>query len=265
MFYGRSFMFDGISSELYGLHINDVSDGSLSKSVASSSQQIYEEKIYRRPTPYFFGSTPSPRLTFEFSAFSEQEIDANTFGLIAKWLTSPRSYKKFFVDQIDSQSWYANVIFNNIQANKSGHIIQGFSATIECNSPWTYSFPQTVDYTYDSSVVSDTIVFNNSSQDSGDYLYPTLTIITNTNGGNLKITNVEDNNRISIFTGLMPNEIVTINSDLQTIVSNSGLLRLGNFNKNFLRLVPNRNTLKIQGNVAVVSLTYQFASRSLVG
>lgn len=265
MFYGKSFIFNEISSEIFGLYVNSIDDGSLAKINSSSSMTIYEEKIFRRPKPYSFGMTPSPRLTWDFSAFSEKEIDANTFGLIMKWLTSPRQYKRFQISQIDSQPYYANVIFNNPTANKSGHIIQGISASLECDSPFTYSFPQTVDYTYTSSVVTDTITFNNFSQDNGDYLKPILTIITNSSGGSIQITNVEDNNRTSLFTGLLPYEILTIDSDLETLVSNSGLLRLGNFNKKFLRLLPNKNTLKIQGNVSVLSITYQFASRSLVG
>src|SRR5258706_5426454 len=179
MFYGRSFIFDGISSEIYNLYINDLSDGSPVKVAGSSGLEVYEEKVYRKSIPYYFGGTESPKLSYEFSCFSEQEIDANTAGLIQKWLFGQRSYKKFQVDQIDSIPYYINGLFNSPQVNKVGNLIREFSATLEANAPFAFSFPQTISQTYDSSVVTDQIIFNNSSDDASDYLQPILTIIMN--------------------------------------------------------------------------------------
>ena len=129
-FYGRSFIYDGVPSELYGLYIMDINADSISSSMGSSSMDILEQKIYRKATPYFFGSTPSPKLEFEFSAYAEQELDAVQFELIQKWLFSSRTYKKFQIDQFDINDIYFNAILNEPKIQRIGNLIQGFSCRI---------------------------------------------------------------------------------------------------------------------------------------
>lgn len=264
-FFGRSFIYDGVPSELYGLYIMDIDADGINESMGNSSMEILEQKIYRKATPYFYGATPSPKLSFPFSAFSEQEIDASQFELIQKWLFSSRSYKRFQIDQVDLQNVYFDVIMNDPVIRRAGNIIQGFSCNVQCNSPFAYKFPETVTYTYGSSTVNATEVFYNGSDDTGDYLYPNLVITMNNFDGDIFITNVTDNNRVFSFEDLSASEILTVNCGLQTIESSTDLKRLSHCNKKFLRLVPGVNTLHIQGNVASIAMTTQFVAKKISG
>lgn len=265
-FYGRSFLYNDIPSELYGLYIADIDANAINESMGSSSMDIYERKIYRKATPYFYGSTPSPKLEFEFSAFSEQELDATQFESIQKWLFSSRSYKRFAIDQPDIQNIYFNAILNEPKIKRVGNLIQGFSCTVTCDSPFANLYPQTTTYTYTASVVDSTETYLNLSDDTGDYLYPTQMIITmNNTDGEVSITNLDDGNRVMSFTDVQPNEILTVSPLYQTIESSTGLKRMGNFNKKFLRLVPNKNRLRIQGNVASIVMINQWISKKISG
>jgi phage-related protein len=258
-------MYDGVASEQYGLYIQDIDANAVNSSMGSSSMEIMEQKIYRRATPYFFGATPSPKLAFDFSAYSDGELDADTFEIIQKWLFSSRSYKKFQIDQPDIQSIYFNAILNAPKIERVGNIIQGFSCSVECDSPFAYHFPKTTTYPYTASVVDNTVVYNNRSDDVGAYLYPKLVITMNNIGGTATITNASDSNRVFSFTGLSPSEVLTVDCSLEIISSSTGLKRLGNFNKHFLRLVPYVNSLRIQGNIASIAMTTQFIAKKISG
>ena len=264
-FYGASFIYNGVPSETYGLRIAEIDADAVTRTMGSSAMEIYEQKIYRRAQPYFFGATPSPKLSFPFSAFSEDEIDADLFQRIQKWLFSSRSYKKFQIDQPDVQNIYFNAILNDPQIVRVGNIIKGFSCMVTCDSPFAWNFPKTTLYEYTSSVVDSVEIFNNTSDDIGNYLYPSLEITMNNIGGDLRIENESDSNRITEFDALSPSEIIDIDSSLQTLSSSTGLRRLTNFNKKFLRLIPGINRLHIQGNVASIAMTTQFVAKKLGG
>ena len=237
-FYGRSFIYDSVPSEMYGLYISDIDVNAVNDMMASSEMEIAEQKIFRRATPYFYGSTPSPKLSYDFSAFSEKEMDAELFSLVSKWLFSSRSYKKFQIDQPDLQTSYFNCILSEPKVKKVGNMIFGFTCTVTCDSPFMWKFPTTEIRTY-SSTVDDTFIFNNSSDDSGGYLYPVFVITMNTFGGGFTITNNSDSGRVFQFNSLSAGETITVDNSLQTISSSTGLKRLSKFNKKFFRLVPN--------------------------
>jgi len=266
MFQGRSFLYNEIPSELYGLYIMDIDAQAISSSMGSSSMEIYEQKIYRKASPYFYGATASPKLKFNFSAYSETEIDALRYESIQRWLFSSRNYKKFAIDQFDVQDIYFNAILNEPETIRIAGLIMGFKCSVECDSPFAYKQPQVNTYTYTATVVDSTEVFYNTSDDDGDYLYPDQLVITmNNTDGNINITNLDDSNRVVSFTGLAANEILTISPLYQTIESSTGLKRLSNSNKKFLRLVPDINRLRIQGNVASVEMTNSFVSKKIGG
>lgn len=265
-FYGRSFIYDNIPSENFGLYIMDVDTNAINVSMGNSSMEIIEQKIFRKATPYFYGSTPSPKLEFDFSAFSENEIDAMQFEAIQKWLFSSRGYKRLAIDQVDIQDIYFNAILNDPKINRIGNKIHGFSCRVQCDSPFALKYPKTTSYNYTSATVDSTEIFWNESDDTGDYLYPTSLVITmNNTGGGVSITNLDDSSRVVSFNFLSSNEVLTISPLYQTISSSTGFKRLGNSNKKFLRLVPNKNRLRIRGAVASVVMTNQFIAKKIGG
>lgn len=264
-FFGRSFIYDNIPSETYGLYIMDIDSNEINKSMGSSSMEILEQKIYRKATPYFYGSYPSPKLSFNFSAYSEQEMDAEHFALVQKLLFSSRSYRKFAIDQEDMQNIYFNCILNSPQINRVGNLIRGFSCEVICDSPFAWLYPKTTTYTYTSSIVNSTETYYNGSDDTGNYLYPDLVITQNNIAGDISITNLDDSNRIFLFEDLQADEVLIISNNNQTISSSTGLKRLSLFNKHFLRLVPGVNRLKVEGNVLSIVMTNQWVAKKIGG
>lgn len=265
MFFGAGFIYDGISSEIYGLRIAELNAQGVNESMGSSDVEIVSQKLFRRSTPYFFGSTASPVLSFSMTAFSEEEIDAEFFQLIQKIYFSSRTYKKLQIDQVDMQGVYFDAILKEPTIVRVGNLLQGIKFTVSCNAPFAFNFPKTVTYPYTAAIVDSTIVFNNTSDDTGNYLYPDTIITMNSFGGNVSITNLSDSNRISSFTAMSASEILTVNNSLQTIESSTGLKRLSNFNKKFLRLVPGVNRLRIQGNISNFSMTTQTIAKRIGG
>jgi len=265
-FYGRSFIYDGIPSETYNLYISDIDANAINNSMASSSMDIKEQKIFRRATPYLYGMTPSPNLEFSFSAFSEDEIDASGFELISKWLFSSRSYKAFQIDQPDIQDVVFYSVLQDPEVVRVGGLIQGFTCNVVCNSPFAFKFPKTTTYTYTTEIVDSTEIYYNGSDDTGNYLYPTsMTITMNNTDGDVSITNLNDDNRVVSYTGLSGNEVLTISPMYETLSSSTGLNRLGNSNYKFLRLVAGENQLQIEGNVASISMTNELIAKKISG
>lgn len=265
-FYGRSFIFDSIPSDYYGIYIGELDSNGINESMGSSNMDILSQKIYRRSTPYFLGATPSPVLSFQMSAFSEgTEIDAEFFNLIQKVYFSSRSYKKLQIVQDDMAGVYFNCMLTDPKITRIGNLLSGLSFTVTCDSPTAWNFPKTTTYTYFTSVVDNTIVFNNASDDIGTYIYPQNVITVNNFGGDVTITNLSDSNRVFSFTALSANEVITIDNGLQTISSSTGLKRLSNFNKKFLRLVPGVNNLRIQGSVASLTMTTRTVCKKIGG
>lgn len=263
-FYAKSFIFDGIPSDYYGLFISEINpNAGDQKSMGSSDMTILDKKIFRRPVPFLFGMTPVSPLTFTLSCFSEDEIDAVFFELIQEKFCSARTYKSLQIVQYDMQSAYFSAILKNPQIIRVGNLLRGITFEVTCNAPYGFEFPKTITYSYTASTVNDNVIFNNTSNDINQYLYPNLIITVNNIGGDLSITNSDDNNRIFAFTGLSPNEIITMNCGLQTLSSSIGLKRLSNFNKNFLRLVPKLNHLHIQGSVLSIQMTTQFIAKKI--
>lgn len=264
-FYGRSFIFGGVVSDYYGLSVGELDSSGINESMGSSSMEIKNQKIYRRSSPYFYGASPSPVLSFPMSAFSQDEITADFFALIQKVFFSSRTYKKLQILQDDVAEIYFDCILNDPKIIRVGNLLRGISFTVDCSSPFAFCFPKTTTYTYTTPVVDNTVVFNNSSDDIGAYLYPSNIITMNSFGGDIVITNLSDSNRVFQFTGLSANEVITIDNSLQTLTSSTGLKRLSTFNNHYLRLIPGVNNLKIQGSVASVTITCQFISRKISG
>lgn len=265
-FYASSFQFDGIPSETFGLLISEVDGSAVDSTMGSSNMDILSQRIYRRATPYFFGATPSENLSFDISATSlGDEIDADSFQAIQRWLFSPRTYRKLLIFQEDMQSVYFNCIFNNPKIIRIGNKISGFTATVNCDSPFAWNFPKTTTYTYTSPTIDSSVVFYNSSDDKDAYLYPSMVITMNSFGGSVTITNSSDASRVFSITDLSAGEIITIDSSLQTLSSSTGLKRLSLFNKKFLRFVPGVNNLRLQGNFSSMAVTVKTVSKKIGG
>ena len=138
--------------------------------------------------------------------------------------------------------------------------MHGYAFEVHCNAPWGWQNQVTVTKSYGVDPVSDSFVFDNTS-DNADYLYPDLVITMNTTGGTVTITNNSDSARIFQFTSLTANEVITVKNDIQSISSSLSLLRMSNFNKNWLRFIQGKNNIDVAGNFSSLVFTYDPARK----
>ena len=261
-YYSSSFVYDGSPSSYFNLYVSEIGGDGNSENSGGGSFEVYNKKIYRRSVPFFYGSAVGDNMEYELSFTSPEDIDSRTSELIQKWLFSSRSYKKLMIVQPDMQDVYMNVILNDPQVVREGNLIRGYTCTAQCDSPFGgWKFPKTKTYTYTAEVIDNTVTFNNSSDDSGNYLYPQFVITMNNAGGNITITNQSDGDRVSSFTGLSPSEVLSVDNSLEQISSSTDLKRMSNFNKKFFRLIPGINTIRFQGNVSSITMAYQFVAK----
>jgi phage-related protein len=229
----------------------------------SSDVNLLTQKIYRRPVPLFYGVEQTPVLQFPISMYSPDknlEVTAGNFSEIATWLFGQMAYKQLRLCQNDMQEIFFNCFLVNPQIIRVGNIIRAMTANVICDAPWGWKEPITHARTYDPNAYSvyDSFSIDNESANNF-YTFPTNMIIqANIFGGSVTITNASDASRQFILT-LVPNEIVTVNCDLQTITSNIVTYPLGGFNDNFLRFIQGTNNLNITGNIKSFSLTYPVA------
>ena len=152
-------------------------------------------------------------------------------------------------------AWF-NCIFINPTPLYVGNVNRGFTATCRCDSAFAYSPLKTVTRTFtgDNIITYDFTIYNDSDND--DYLYPDISFALNTVGSSFSMTNSDDANREFLFTGLQASEEIVINSEQQTVTSSTGLLRLANFNKHWLRLVPGINHLHVESGIGTFTINY---------
>ena len=258
-FAGKNFVFDGTPSETYNLFVSNTESGDVSIN-ASSNVDIISESIYAKSVPYFYGAAQREVLTFPLFVSSPEEIDAGVAGKISSWLFGQREYKKLQIYQSDLLDVYFNAFLTSPRARRVGNRIVGYDFTVTCDSPFAWMFPQTETYSYTTELVDDDVVIQNIS-DNSDYLYMEMEITINGFGGSVTVTNNSDDGRIFGITGLTAGEVLTVDNDRGILTSSLDLRRLGSFNKNWFRLIQNKNEVNISGNVESIEMTYNFARK----
>jgi hypothetical protein len=263
-FLAETFIFAGIPSETMNVYLGTINDSGESTTSGSQDVALLTQKLFRRPVPLFYGVDQLPVLSFPLSMYSKSEITAVDYSIVSSWLFGQMDYQELQICQSDMQDIKINCFLTSPQVTRVGNFIQSMTTTVVADSPWGWSEPKTYTYTFaDSYSSSQDIVFLNESANNF-YTFPTSLIITaNIFGGSISITNTTDNNRVftlgTITDPLLPNEVITMNPDAQTISSNLVTYPISKFNLNWLRLLSGYNLLTIEGNVSSVSLTYPIA------
>lgn len=250
-FYGKNFLYNNISSEIYGLICASIDSSGQEASPAGNNVDIIEEYILRRETPYFYGVSYSSKLEFPVSFFSENPIPRQKVREIEKWLFGQTTYKKFRVLQEDLTDVYYNCIFTENSLICIGNQVYGFSTTAKCDASWAWGEPIT--FTKTNATGSFTIV---NQSDNIRYTKPTLTLTFGANQSNVSIQNTSDTGRSAmIFSTVTSGEVITINNDLQSISSNEEII-VDRFNGKYFYLVPDTNNITISGVIATFAITY---------
>lgn len=252
------FLFDGVLSTDYDMYIVNLNDSGVKDNMASDQMEIIQDMIYRKNKPYLYGTTQTGQLEFELTFASSKPVDRIQSAKIQKWLFGKKKYSKLQILQCDLDTVYFNCFLLKPTITSVGNLPYAFTCTVSCDAPWSWEFPKKK--TFASNLFESNIVFYNDSDDS-DYLYPHNVFTLDNLTTSLKVINLSDNNRTSEITNISPNETITLDNYRQIITSSTGLNRLGNFNKNWFRLVQGVNKLKIIGGIQASTMTYQNARK----
>jgi phage-related protein len=257
-FSGREIIFNGIPSSFYNLYL-ETPDGAESESPAGSSVEPIIEENIRRPVPYLLGVRHTPVLSFDIALYSPDELDAKFTQLALRWLTGNATYKKLQIVQDDLSDIYFNCLITNTRIHRVGNKIQGLRFHVVCDSQWAWSFDQSLSLSFPGTApTSYPFKIYNQSDDQGGYLYPLVSFTMKPGGGAVYIRNKNDADRLCSFGALSAFEKITIDNDLKIITSSLNLLRIGNFNKHWFRLLPGMNELSVTGNISSLQFDYKF-------
>jgi len=261
-FYGNSFIFDGISSEIYDLRIFDFNKSNPENSPAGGNVNIQEEWIYRREVPYFYGRYYSNSLEFDFVVGSFSYIDGITRNAIERWLLGRSTYLPLRIVQNDISDIVYNVIITASSHQYIGNLNYALSLHAKCDRPWGISYPPLLTKSYTSGSANETFDYINYSAYDG-YNRPVITFTTGSLGGNFSITNNSDISgsvvgRTCSFSDIAPNETVTVDNDKGIISCTSGSLLMNRFNKNFFQTVKGVNNVTVSGSITNFTLSAIF-------
>nr|WP_251035388.1 phage tail domain-containing protein [Paenibacillus sp. ISL-20] len=217
-------------------------------------QTIKEVTIRGRDTPYFIETERRP-FTISLSFVFENDFDDEQLFRVANWLGNQHYYKPlYFSDNIDK--WYyvlytggASLLHNTL---KQGYI----QIQMRSLSPYTYS-PIYESNIYDLS----TNAFGGTEitiENKGNKLCKPVTVIEKVGNGSIKIVNMSNRGNTFEVINLVNDEIITIDSDKEDIVSDIPLTY--HFDDSFgpfPYFVPGMNYLMIHGNCKI-KFKYQF-------
>ena len=260
-FYGSSFIFDGVPSELYNLRILDFNPSNPGNSPAGGSVNIKEEWLYRREAPYYYGRYYQEPLEFDLTVGSFSPIDGATRSAINGWMVGKTTYAPLRIVQDDISDIVYNVILTKSEHIYVGNLNYAMTFHARCDRPWGLYYPPVFSQTFSGEYSSLTFDYMNSSIYSG-YNKP---IISFSMGGSsasplfFSLINHTDEDREFKFTGLNTYETITVDNDKGIITSDIEILRMANFNKKFFRLRRGNNNITVSGHMLNFSITSVFA------
>lgn len=253
-----SFVYNGQSSEDYGLYIGELDGKMENSSMASTNTEIIYDTIPNRIENLVYQVKRSEDL-LEFNLklfFADVEnTGKDDLKYVDQWLFSNKYPNKLIFCQEDMVNCYYNAIFKKNEILYHGNKPYGYECTVQCDSPYAYEIEREKTISIQSGDIGKLRINNISSGTS--YIYPSMNFICNRENGSVFIKNINDNNRTLIFENLKQGEEITLDKWFQ-ISSSYGLRRLGNCNKRWLRFVKGINNIEITGDLTRFTVKYQF-------
>ena len=255
-FYGKTFVFDGKASDIYGLFCAKRDASGVDASPLGSEVEVIEDYVNRRDTPYFYGVLFNSKLTFPISFFSEVPIPRERVSEISRWLFGLPTYRKLKIIQDDMGNVYYNCMLTQNNLICIGNEVFGFESTVVCDSPWAYEN----EFTFSKSNAAGNISVNNIS-DNSRYTRPTITLSFSSGQNNIGLTNTSDTGSSAIlFTSVTSGEIITMDCNLRIISSNRENIQ-DRFNGKYLNLVQGINAITLAGNFSNITIKYNPARK----
>lgn len=255
MIVGNTFTYSGKSSEPYGLRF-------LSMNTEDNNEigGVLEYTTFKHnKTPNVTIQDVNYNSTFEIEVemISMKKLDDN-IDEIYDWLLNQPNFRKLYIENNDD--FYYNCVFTNATyiyvSGDDGFGIYGIKATMKCDSTFMW---KDVEYNYSSTELANVVVHENITN-VREYTYPTLIIKTGSTGGEIKVQNVDDNNRLTVFSDTLANDTLTLSyyPALVTSYLNEDINAVYEFfNKKFFRLLQGTNHIGIVGDISEITLRYK--------
>lgn len=267
--YGSHFEFAGISSRKWGLVIVNAETKRMNK--------LYGDKkgvtIFSRSANKMYlidDDYSSSPISFEIEIMTSSGCCLHVIERrnIEKWLFNHREYRRFYIDIADDiygetsecidgvvKRNYLNCRLINPERIEGNGGIVGYKATLEADSNMFWQDAIVKKYTVNnegSDIASNIIVPVDT--DLNEFIYPTVTIQVGASGGDIVISNSnDDSSRLTRFVDMPPHSSVIMKGELN-YVSGQNYQRF--VDRNFIRLLDGDNNMTIMGDVESIEFEY---------
>lgn len=258
-FMAEHILYDGISSERFGLQL--INDNGGLETTSGSSFSILRTPLQGGMEYVYLGKENKDPIPIELQLVSREPIDAAMQGAIYKWLVGKNGFRELRIIQNDMRSLHIGCIFNEIQFLQNGNETVGVVVTGEGDSCYFRGNDSTTNII---SLTSGKFTIMNLS-DTDDYIYPQIEIKMPAGGGDFSLCNTTDNFRTFSITDLSGNEVITVDNLRKIITSSTTIKRLGNFNKKWIRLLPGENIFRYMFSDGDGSFTIKTPVYKMVG
>lgn len=258
-FWGNTFIFNDVPCDDYELMLYNIGNNSQDSGNFASGVSIIEENVPTKYKPYFYGVQFNKKLEFTMVfGVNQRRIDLDKYldryelEAIAFWLTGHSKYMWLEIEQEDLEYVRYHCMISNLEIVEFGNIPWALKATVVCDSPYAYLYPQVFEYNISG---TQTISFYNESSHNGYYM-PKLEI--ELSGENFSIKNLSDNGRVFQFEDV-PTSVgkIVVDNDRCIIENDQDLNIYPCFNFRFFRLVNGTNILEVSGT-GVLRLICEF-------
>lgn len=191
MLKSTSFIFDGVSSETYGLMIYFMDDESTKELSLGTDVDMIEDRLPKRISPIHYGVDINKAMTFPLTFGSTEYLEDYDVDAILSWLTGHQQYK--WLEFVDGDHYVRyKCHLNNMKSIYINGLPVAFTCDVECDSQFGYEYPVVTNYSVNSSGIA--IDYYNRSSYNG-YIYPELRVDFENDCNSLSIINESDNNR----------------------------------------------------------------------
>lgn len=253
-FWGHKFLFNSIPCETFDLMMYDIGENTQGEGTFAHTVTIRDEVVGKRWRPFFYGATYETRQEFNMVfGVNQERLDAGQYldryevDTIGSWLAGHDKYMWLEIEQDDMEYVRYRCVVTNLAIVSYGNIPWAIRATVTCDSPYAYLYPQRFKYEVNGSLE---FTFYNESSHNGFYCPKTEIFISS--GDSFSITNLTDGGKTFALSGLPQISHIYVDHDTGVITSDTDVNLYPYFNFVFLRMKRGYNTLRVNGNGTLV-------------
>ena len=192
MLRSTSFLFDGHSSEDFGLMIYFLDDEAQREIELGTNVEMIEDRLPKRYNPIHYGVDINQSMSFPLTFGSVDYLSDYDVDAILSWLTGHQQYK--WLEYVDGDHYVRyKCHLNNMKTVYINGLGVAFTCDVECDGQFGYEYPVDTEITAYSDDAHELDFVNRSSYNG--YLFPKLKLEMSDACNGLSIINETDNNR----------------------------------------------------------------------